>query len=269
MTAQGEAREHGAAPAEGEASRPEHPARDREPRDPRAAERTVLEARLGHVFADHGLLERALTHASAADVGDVGRDSYQRLEFLGDRVLGIAVATMLLEAYPAADEGELARRLNHLVRRETCADVAIELGLDRAVRIGAGEAQAGGRRKSAILGDVCESVLAAVYLDGGFAAATALVERYWRPRMLDFLAARRDAKTTLQEWAQGRSLAAPAYEAVDRSGPDHAPRFTVVVRVDGLDPAEGLGRSKREAEQGAATALLVREGIWPPTETTA
>lgn len=225
-----------------------------------------LESRLGHVFADRGLLERALTHASAPGVADVGRDSYQRLEFLGDRVLGLAVATMLLEAYPDADEGELARRLNHLVRRETCAEVAVELGLDAAVRIGAGEAQAGGRRKTAILGDICESVLAAVYLDGGFAAATALVERYWRPRMLGFAAARRDAKTTLQEWAQGRNLPPPIYEAVGRSGPDHEPRFTVLVRVEGLDPAEGLGRSKREAEQGAASALLVREGIWPPTE---
>jgi ribonuclease-3 len=228
--------------------------------------RAALEARLGHAFADPALLDLALTHASAADVGDVARDSYQRLEFLGDRVLGLAVATMLLEAFPSADEGELARRLNHLVRRETCAEVAIELGLDRAIRIGAGEAQAGGRRKTAILGDVCESVLAAVYLDGGLAAAAALVDRYWRPRMLGFLAARRDAKTTLQEWAQGRSLSAPVYQAVGRIGPDHAPRFTIVVRVDGLDPAEGLGRSKREAEQGAATALLVREGIWPPTE---
>lgn len=228
-----------------------------------------LEARLGHVFTDPGLLERALTHASAPGVSDVARDSYQRLEFLGDRVLGLAVATMLLEAYPEADEGELARRLNHLVRRETCAEVAAELGLDAAVRMGSGEAQAGGRRKTAILGDVCESVLAAVYLDGGFAAATALVERYWRPRMLGFAAARRDAKTTLQEWAQGQALSTPIYEAVARTGPDHEPRFTVLVRVEGLDPAEGAGRSKREAEQGAASAMLVREGIWPPTETRA
>jgi len=229
-------------------------------------ELAVLEARLGHVFSDRRLIELALTHASAPGVGEVGRDSYQRLEFLGDRVLGIAVAGMLHHAYPAADEGELARRLNHLVRRETCAEVAIELGLDRALRIGASESQGGGRRKTAILGDVCEAVLAAVYLDAGFEAARALVERFWRPRMLGFAAARRDAKTTLQEWAQGRGLPAPRYEAVERTGPDHAPHFTILVHIEGLDAAEGRGRSKREAEQGAATALLVREGIWSPTE---
>ncbi len=233
-----------------------------------ARELAALEARLDHSFTDRRLIERALTHASAPGVGEVGRDSYQRLEFLGDRVLGIAVAGMLHDAYPNADEGELARRLNHLVRRETCAEVAVELGLDRALRIGASEAQGGGRRKVAILGDVCEAVLAAVYLDAGFEASRGLVERYWRPRMLAFATATRDAKTTLQEWVQGRGLATPLYEAVERTGPDHAPQFTILVRVEGLDAAEGRGRSKREAEQGAATALLVREGIWSPTEAT-
>jgi ribonuclease-3 len=226
----------------------------------------ALEARLGHVFADPALIVRALTHASAPGIASVSRDSYQRLEFLGDRVLGVAVAAMLYEAFPEADEGELARRFNQLVRRETCAAVAVELGLDRAVRMGAGEAHGGGRRKAAILGDVCESVLAAIYLDAGFEAATALVERYWRPRMLSFSGPLRDAKTTLQEWAQGRGDAPPLYDAVERTGPDHAPEFRVLVRLPGIDPAEGRGRTKREAEQNAAAALLVREGIWAGDE---
>jgi len=226
----------------------------------------ALEARLGHAFADRGLLVKALTHASAADVSDVSRDSYQRLEFLGDRVLAITIAAMLYDAFPAADEGELARRFNQLVRRETCAEVAVELGIDRAVRMGAGEAQAGGRKKAAILGDACEAVLAAVHLDGGPAAAAALVERLWGPRMLTTSGPLRDAKTTLQEWAQGRGEPPPVYTAAGRSGPDHAPEFRVAVALAGREPAEGRGRTKREAEQNAATALLVREGIWTAAE---
>jgi len=231
-----------------------------------AREIEALEAKLGHVFADPTLIARALTHASSPAVADVARDSYQRLEFLGDRVLGIAVAARLYETFPSADEGELARRLNQLVRRETCAEVALEMGLDAAVRMGAGEVHGGGRRKAAILGDVCESVLAAVYLDGGLAAAMEVVDRYWRPRMLDFAGPLRDAKTTLQEWAQGRGHLPPIYTALERTGPDHAPEFTMLVALPGLDPAEGRGRSKREAEQNAALAMLVREGIWPGDE---
>lgn len=226
----------------------------------------ALEDRLGHAFADPELLLRALTHASAPGVASLSRDSYQRLEFLGDRVLAITVARMLYEAFPEADEGELARRFNQLVRRETCAEVAVELGIDRAVRMGAGEAQAGGRKKAAILGDACEAVLAAVFLDGGPAAAAGLVERLWRPRMLVTSGPLRDAKTTLQEWAQGRGEPPPAYAAIGRSGPDHAPEFRVAVTLAGREPAEGRGRTKREAEQNAATALLVREGIWDAAE---
>ncbi len=223
----------------------------------------ALEARLGHRFSDPALIGRALTHPSAVTGASVGTASYQRLEFLGDRVLGLAVAEMLHEAYPAADEGELARRLNQLVRRETCADVAVELGLDQAMLVGAGEAQGGGRRKVAILGDVCEAVLAAVYLDAGFEAARTLVRTLWGPRMRETLMAPRDAKTTLQEWAQGRGLPTPVYREVERSGPDHAPVFTILVTLDGIAPAEARGKSKREAEQTAAAAVLIREGIWP------
>ncbi|NLH82380.1 MAG: ribonuclease III [Phyllobacteriaceae bacterium] len=220
----------------------------------------AVEDRLGHRFADRDLLVRALTHTSAAHVA---ADSYQRLEFLGDRVLGVTVAGMVYGAFPNAEEGELARRLNALVKRETCAEVARELGLGAAVRLGSGEAQSGGRAKAAILADVMEAVIAAIHLDAGFEVARDFVERLWTGRMRTARGPLRDAKTTLQEWLQGRGLAAPSYRLVDRTGPDHDPLF--VIAVDIVGPVEGLtgeGRSKREAEQNAAARVLVREGIW-------
>lgn len=218
-----------------------------------------VERRIGHGFRDKGLLRRALTHTSAATRG---QGSYQRLEFLGDRVLAIIVADMLYASYPDADEGELARRLNALVKRETCADVARELGLGAALRLGPGEASTGGREKAAILADVMEALIAAVYLDGGLEAARKLVRREWEPRMAAPTAPLRDAKTMLQEWLQGRGLPAPRYVLVERCGPDHDPRFTIAVEISGQDGASANGRSKREAEQAAATAVLVREGLW-------
>jgi ribonuclease-3 len=221
----------------------------------------ALEARLGHVFADKALLERALTHITAARSKEGRLGSYQRLEFLGDRVLGLAVADMLIKAYPEADEGELSRRLAELVRAETCAEVAEEMELGPYIRLGAGEAGSGGRRKAAILSDVCEAVIGATHLDGGYAAAAALVERFWGERLLAPKRPLRDPKTELQEWAQGKGLAAPIYREVARSGPDHNPQFRVAVMVDGVEEAEGAGRSKRAAEQAAAEALLVREGV--------
>ncbi len=221
---------------------------------------SVLEDRLGYRFGDRSLLVRALTHASATPTS-VG-DSYQRLEFLGDRVLGLIAATLLFKACPEADEGELAQRFNQLVKRETCAAIALELGLDRALRIGPSEAQGGGRKKSAILGDVTEAVFAAVYLDGGMDAACTLVSRLLGPRLMAATGRLRDAKTTLQEWVQARGGPTPVYEAIDRSGPDHAPVFVVRVSVEGEAPADGTGKSKREAEQAAATAVLVRLGVW-------
>lgn len=222
----------------------------------------ALEKALGHTFSDRRLITRALTHPSAVTGSQAVSESYQRLEFLGDRVLGLAVAEMLHASYAKADEGELARRLNQLVRRETCAEVAVDLGLDQAMIVGSGEAQGGGRRKVAILGDVCEAVLAALYLDAGFEVARDTVQRLWGERMREAVKAPRDAKTTLQEWAQGRGLPTPAYALIDRSGPDHAPVFVVCVTVEGQEPAEGQGKSKREAEQVAAAAFLMRAGIW-------
>jgi ribonuclease-3 len=227
-----------------------------------------LVQRLHYEFSDPGLLRVALTHASAIATTDSVTDSYQRLEFLGDRVLGLVVADMLHRHFPKADEGELARRFNHMVKRETCAEIATELRLGEAMHIGQSEAQTGGRKKAALLADICEAVIAAIYLDGGFEAADAFVRRHWEPRMLSWSGPLRDAKTTLQEWAQSRGLPTPNYEVVSREGPDHAPRFIVGVNVKGVAPGEGKGGSKRIAEQAAAEAVLLREGVWKEQDRT-
>jgi ribonuclease III len=221
----------------------------------------ALEARLGHVFTDKTVLERALTHISAAKTREGRLGSYQRLEFLGDHVLGLAISDMLVEAYPQADEGELSRRLAELVRAEACAEVADAMDLGSFVRLGPGEASAGGRRNATILSDACEAVIGATYLDGGWPAARSLVERFWRERMLAPIRPLRDSKSALQEWAARRGLPVPIYREIERSGPDHRPRFRVGVIVSGVAEAEGEGGSKRAAEQAAAETLLAREGV--------
>jgi ribonuclease-3 len=218
-----------------------------------------LETAVGHVFANRDLLARALTHVSATPTGQRGQ-TYQRLEFLGDRVLGLAVADMLCRLFPEADEGELSRRLADLVRKETCADVARDWDAGSHLRLGGSEARSGGRDKTALLGDVCEAIIAAVYLDGGYPAACGVVERSFAGRMA---APRnlRDSKTSLQEWAQARGLPPPAYRLIARSGPDHAPIFTIGVDVEGFSACEAEGPSKRAAEQTAAGAFMRREGL--------
>ena len=220
----------------------------------------VLEARIGHVFADPSLLPLALTHVSKAGAsGRVG--SYQRLEFLGDRVLGLAVAETLYKSLPDAEEGELSRRLAGLVRRETCAAVAEAWEVGPHLNLGPGEIQTGGRRNQTILADVCEAILGAVFLDAGYEATRAIVQRSFRPGEETAAPRGRDAKSALQEWAMARSLAIPVYEVVERSGPDHAPVFRIAVRVEGIEPGYGEGASKRVAEQEAARAVLARENI--------
>lgn len=219
----------------------------------------ALEDRLQYRFGERAGLVRALTHRSAVPGDQVAHESYQRHEFLGDRVLALVVADMLFAAYPREEEGDLARRLNQLVRRETCAAVSAALDIGPMLRLGTGERQSGGRRKEAILGDVAEAVIAAIYLDGGFEAARAFIERNWRPRMEAMAGPVRDAKSRLQEWAQGRGMGLPAYELVERSGPDHAPLFRVAVRIDGKPHGEGMGKSKRDAEQAAAAAALIAD----------
>ncbi len=218
---------------------------------------------LGHRFKAPALLEQALTHPSAASAA---RPNNQRLEFLGDRVLGLIIAEALLEAYPKEEEGTLAPRLNALVRRETLAEVAAELDLGAHLRLGRSEATSGGRRKKAILADAMEAVIAALYLDGGMAAARRLVLAHWRPRIEAPDTAPMDAKTRLQEWAQGQGMAPPLYEIVGREGPDHAPRFTVEARLAAGERASGEqatgeAASRKEAEQAAARALLARLGV--------
>jgi ribonuclease-3 len=223
----------------------------------------ALERRIGHEFSNRELLLTALTHASAiGDFTEPLRANYQRLEFLGDRVLALVIAEMLLEAFPRATEGELAQRLTGLVRNESCAEVAVALDLGQAIRLGGGEVQSGGRKKAAILGDVCEAVIGALHLDGGVEAARRFVVAQWRERMLNSHGPLRDAKTTLQEWVQAKGLPTPTYTIVDRRGPDHAPIFVIEVSVDKAPPARGEGHSRREAEQEAATNVLRREGVW-------
>ncbi len=223
----------------------------------------ALERRIDYCFKDRGLLTTALTHASA--VGDArvaAGDTYQRLEFLGDRVLGLVVAAMLLEAFPDAAEGELSSRLADLVRKETCAEVASALDIGGAVVFGGNAAQQRALLTVNVLGDVCEALIAAIYLDGGFGAARHFVEIHWRERMLEAPVGGRNAKSALQEWAQAEGHGTPTYEIAERSGPDHAPTFVISVSMGTLPPGHGEGRNRREAEQAAATAVLLREGVW-------
>lgn len=215
----------------------------------------ALADRLGHRFADPSKLEIALTHGSAASPA---RPDNQQLEFLGDRVLGLVIAEALFRAYPEEAEGGLAPRLNALVRRETLAEIAEEIGLGAHLRLGRSESLSGGRRKSAILADAMEAVIAALYLDGGFEAAQAAVLDLWGPRISACGEAPRDAKTALQEWAQARGLAPPSYALLHRRGPDHAPRFTVSARLETGAAANGEATSKKGAEQEAAAALLAQ-----------
>jgi ribonuclease-3 len=223
-----------------------------------------LQDRLGYRFTDETLLARALTHVSAA--GGSPGESYQRLEFLGDRVLGLAVAEMLYLSFPGAPEGELSRRLSELVRRESCAEVALAWDLGPHLRLGTGEVHTGGRRNQAILADACEAVLGAVFLDGGYEAAKALVQRAFGEHLSAPRRPLRDPKSALQEWAQGRGMPTPTYAVVEQIGPDHAPKFRVAVKVKGVEDEVGIGTSKRAAEQEAARSLLLREGVWTEEE---
>ncbi|MCI0467818.1 MAG: ribonuclease III [Beijerinckiaceae bacterium] len=218
----------------------------------------ALEARIGHVFADRKLIAAALTHVSAAAGGK--RETYQRLEFLGDRVLGLAVAEMLYDAFPQADEGELSRRLAGLVCKESCASVAFTWGADAVIQFGEGENPAAAA-KTTILGDVCESIIGAIFLDAGYAAAKSVVNAAFGGEMRAPGRPLRDAKTALQEWAQSRGLPPPLYRETARSGPDHAPEFTISVEVPGYPSAEAKGFAKRVAEQAAASAFIARERI--------
>lgn len=215
-----------------------------------------LTAITGYAFRDRTLARLALTHRSA---GGRGRDrTYERLEFLGDRVLALVVADLLYDNYPDEDEGSLAKRLVALVRREALAEVAAGLGVAPLIAMSRGEEDAGGRENPAILADVCEALIGAIYRDGGLEAARDFIRRHWLDRMASTEKPPKDAKTELQEWAQGRGLDLPDYREVERSGPDHAPVFTIEVVVGDYPPERGQGPTKRAAEQIAAERLLER-----------
>ena len=216
-----------------------------------------FEQRLGYEFSNLSLLVEALTHSSIAS--DFRKDN-QRLEFLGDRVLGLVMAEALLEIDQTAPEGTLAPRFNALVRKETCAEVARQIELGGVLKIGRSEMLSGGRRKDALLGDGMEAVIAAIYKDGGFEIAKTIIIKLWGDRIKNVKVDARDAKTMLQEWAQARGQNPPNYEVISRSGPDHAPDFLVKVILDSGETSEALAGSKRQAEQMAAKALLQKIG---------
>ena len=221
---------------------------------------------IGYEFVRPELFEEALTHPSALAPErrrgrhrkSTAKPSYERLEFLGDRVLGLVIADLLWRRFAREPEGHLTRRLTYLVRRETLARVADTLSLGRSLVLSRAEAAAGAARNPAILADVCEALIAAIYLDGGFEAASAFVRRFWEPLIDEIREPPRDPKTELQEWAQARGLALPAYELVTTTGPDHALVFTVAASVAGTDRVTASASSKRIAEARAAALLLAQ-----------
>ncbi len=211
--------------------------------------------RAGYRFSDPSLLLEALTHAVEEKPGGFAR-GYERLEFLGDRVLGLVIAEELYRRHPDSPEGALARQYNHLVRKETCADIARRLGLGKMMRTGETTLRRQAEGSVNVLGDLCESVIAAIYLDGGLEAARKFIISFWEPLFARYRDAPRDPKSALQEWAAQRGYPPPSYREVSRSGPDHDPQFVMEAEIEGLGTARGEGGSKRKAEQAAAGALL-------------
>jgi ribonuclease-3 len=227
-------------------------------RNTRAAAVAELERCIGYGFSDRELLERALTHAS---VGDGARSVLHNepLEFLGDRVLNLCAAERLMALDPDAREGELSRRLANLVNYQACARAAKRAGLPQAMRLSASATKVGARQSDSVLGDACEALIAALYLDGGLDCARAFFLKFWEEEFARLHEPRsKDPKTQLQEWAQGRGLPLPAYKVVEREGPDHAPAFTVQVQVEGFAPEQAKGRSRQDAEKAAAQTMLAR-----------
>lgn len=225
---------------------------------PKLADR--FQARTGYRFKDDRLLQQALTHSSHAD--GTSKDN-ERLEFLGDRVLSLVIAQALYERFPHADEGDMALRLNAAVRKQACASVAQELGLDDMMRGLAGNRAANRHVFSSknVLGDACEAVLAAIYLDGGQEVARKFILEHWAEMLEQGGKARKDPKSALQEWALGRGLPTPVYEEVSRQGPDHAPSFVMSVAIKGNGKETGTATSKRAAEQQAAESFLNNRNI--------
>ncbi|MBK8175683.1 MAG: ribonuclease III [Rhodospirillales bacterium] len=220
-----------------------------------------LQERLDYTFVHRRFLEEAMTHSSFQGDGSGRRHCNERMEFLGDRVLGLVVAELLYRKFPGEEVGALARRHAALVRRDALVEVAGELAFADCLRLSRGEEEAGGRHNPGLIADACEALIAAIYLDGGFGAAKSVVERLWLPLVERDTAPPKDAKTLLQEWAQAKGRALPHYREASRSGPPHAPLFCVEVRVDGVEPVSATGSSKRAAERAAAEALLLKVSL--------
>ena len=216
---------------------------------------SAFETRIGRRFEDRALLERALTHASHGD-GRSRAQSNERLEFLGDRVLGLLTAQTLFELFEDLDEGGLAHRLNVIVNKGACARAALRCDLGEALLLSPAEERLGGRAKESILADACEAVIGALYLDGGLEAARDFFNEVFGEELDGLTQRPKDAKSALQEWAAGRQMATPVYETIARKGPDHRPVFEVEVTIDGLGAARGEGGSKQAAQRAAAEALL-------------
>ncbi len=217
-----------------------------------------LQAHIGYKFKSPDILQRALTHGSMGD-GKAVADN-ERLEFLGDRVLGLIVAEFLFEEDQSQSEGQMARRLNALVRKEACAKAAMAANIGPALYLSKAEEKNGGREKLSILGDACEAVLAALYLDGGLDAAKNFFYRFWDEQLSDISSGVKDPKSTLQEWALSHGHELPKYKMLGRTGPDHRPEFQVEVLL-GKFNAQGVAGSKQEAERLGAKALLVKIGV--------
>jgi ribonuclease-3 len=211
---------------------------------------SALQGRLDYTFRDPKILERALTHTSAGAL-----HNNERLEFLGDRVLGLAMAEILLNAFPNEVEGAIARRFAELVRAEKLTEIGRAVGIDAALKLSGMAANDG------MVADATEAVIAAIYLDGGFSAAAQFIDHHWAPLINKSDAPPRDAKTTLQEWSQAHGIGLPKYRDIAREGPDHEPLFTVEVTVAGVEPARAQGTNKRAAEQDAAALLLAQLGV--------
>ncbi|MDO8322627.1 MAG: ribonuclease III [Phenylobacterium sp.] len=215
-----------------------------------------LEARIGHVFQDRELLERALTHASVGS-GSTKTAHNERLEFLGDRVLNLMAAERLMELRPEAREGEMSRLMNKIITYQACARVARLIGLPAALRVGHGETKTGTRDNDKVLGDACEALIAALYIEGGLALAKTFFQEFWVSELATMdEAAFKDSKTLLQEWAMARGLPVPRYDVVAQSGSAHEPVFTIEVSIEGQSPERAQGRSKLEAQKAVANIML-------------
>ena len=221
----------------------------------------TLQELLGHKFANPLLVAAALTHGSSHSGHQTEIGDYQRLEFLGDRVLSLVIADELYQRFPLEKEGPMAARLSLLVRAETCAAVGEALQLGNFIKVGAVEKRKGVHNMASVVADVIEALIGAIYIDAGFEKARAFVLRAWKSFLESEPSSLKDAKTFVQEWGLGRALPLPRYVEVGREGPQHAPVFTIALRVGDLEPAAGRGGSKQQAEMDAAQNFIKREGL--------